>query len=56
MSSLAQRLRRAASLGLIDGGLMEEAAEEIERLRDEITRLRAALFASIYTQEHDRHR
>jgi hypothetical protein len=31
--TIAARLRRAASLGLIDGGLMEEAADEIERLR-----------------------
>jgi hypothetical protein len=33
MSDIVHRLRRTASLGIVDGGLMEEAAEEIERIR-----------------------
>jgi len=33
MKDISERLRRAAALGLIDGGLMEEAAAENERLR-----------------------
>jgi hypothetical protein len=30
--TIAEQLRRAASLGLVNGGLMEEAATELERL------------------------
>lgn len=33
MTDIAERLRRTARLGIIDGGLMEEAADEIERLK-----------------------
>jgi hypothetical protein len=40
---IVERLRRVAGLGLINGGLMDDAAKEIERLRDEIEWMRAEL-------------
>jgi len=33
MTDIVERLHRTAGLGIIDSGLMEEAADEIERLR-----------------------
>lgn len=41
--TIVERLRRAANLGLIDGGLMEEAAAEIERLLGLLTRCETIL-------------
>jgi hypothetical protein len=34
MTDIVERLRRVAGLGLINSGLMDDAAKEIERLRE----------------------
>ena len=38
---IVERLRRMAGLGLVNSGLMDDAAKEIERLREENKRLQA---------------
>lgn len=39
MKDIVERLRRAEALGLLDGRLMIEAADEIERLRGDRAQL-----------------
>jgi hypothetical protein len=40
MTDIVERLHRTAGLGIINSGLMEEAADEIERLRKEVEQWR----------------
>jgi hypothetical protein len=39
MTDIVERLRRLANMGILNGGWVEEAADEIERLRAEVARL-----------------
>jgi hypothetical protein len=51
MTDIVERLRRMADLGLINTGLMEEAANEIERLRSGLGMLVAQEYDAGYSPE-----
>ena len=53
-NDIVERLRERASL--TPSGLMDEAADEIERLRAENKRLQAALIKAAEMVTYDRHR